>query len=98
MIPLLKPDLEVQFNIPKRQEYCAKYGLIFDLGAASAPPPHIVQPGMEHPPPYYPSSQNLQAFPMNQTGFPAGYSGGFTAGYGTVATAPPEYTEENKNY
>ena len=79
VLALLKPGLEVQFNIPKRQEYCAKNGLIFDLGAALAPPPHMVQPGlvqsgMVHPPPYYPS-QNLQAFPMNQTGFPAGYSG-----------------------
>ena len=91
VLPLLKPGLEVQFNIPKRQEYCAKNGLIFDLGAALAP--HMVQPGMVYQPPYYPS-QNLQAFPMNQTGFPAGYSGsgGYTTGYGNVATAPPEYT------
>ena len=96
VIPLLKPGLEVQFNIPKRQEYCAKNGLIFDLGGAA--PPHMVQPGIgQHPPPYFPS-QNLQTFPMNQSGFPAGYSGGFTTGYGTVATAPPEYTEENKHY
>ena len=98
VLPLLKPGLEVQFNIPKRQEYCAKYGLSFDLGAASTSPPHMVQPGMEHPPPYFQTSQNLQAFPMDQSGFPAGYSGGFTTGYGTVATAPPEYTEENKDY
>ena len=101
VLPLLKPGLEVQFNIPKRQEYCAKNGLIFDLGAALAPhmvqpgmvQPGMVQPGMVYQPPYYPS-QNLQAFPMNQTGFPAGYSGsgGYTTGYGNVATAPPEYT------
>ena len=96
VIPLLKPGLEVQFNIPKRQEYCAKHGLIFDLGGAE--PPYMVQPGIgQHPPPYFPS-HNLQTFPMDQSGFAAGYSGGFTTGYGTVATAPPEYTEENQNY
>ena len=96
VLPLLKPGLEVEFNIPKRQEYCAKNGLIFDLGAALAPhmvQPGMVQPGMVYQPPYYPS-QNLQAFPMNQSGFPAaGYSGpgGYTTGYGNVVTAPPEY-------
>ena len=88
VIPLLKPGLEVQFNIPKRQEYCAKYGLNFDWA----------QSGLEQPPPYFQTSQNLQAFPMDQSGFPPGYSGGFTTGYGAVATAPPEYSEENQNY
>ena len=101
VLPLLKPGLEVEFNIPKRQEHCAKNGLIFDLGAALAPhmvqpgmvqpgmvQPGMVQPGMVYQPPYYPS-QNLQAFPMNpmnQSG-----PGGYTTGYGNVATAPPEY-------
>ena len=93
MLPLLKPGLEVEFNIPKRQEHCAKNGLIFDLGAALAPhmvQPGMVQPGMVYQPPYYPS-QNLQAFPMNpmnQSG-----PGGYTTGYGNVATAPPEYKQ-----
>ena len=44
---ILKPGLEVKFNIPRRQEYCAKHGLNFDLGAAV---PHMIQPP---PPPGY---------------------------------------------
>ena len=45
---VLQPGLEVKFNIPRRQAYCAKHGLNFDLGAAV---PHMIQPGMTHQPP-----------------------------------------------
>ena len=46
---ILKPGLEVKFNIPRRQEYCAKHGLNFDLGAGAAVP-HMIQPGIDHQP------------------------------------------------
>ena len=93
---LLKPGLEVKFNIPKRQEYCAKRGLNFDLAVAAAPP-HMMQPGMDQqqPPPYFPS-QNLQGTPIGQSGFPVGYAGDFTTQYGTLATAPSEYSEKTQ--
>ena len=53
IIPVLKPGLDFKMNIPKRQEYCAKNGIPFELPMQNQPtganpeypPPTIIEVG-----------------------------------------------------
>ena len=42
--PKFKPGLEVRINVPKRQEYCAKHHLNFDIVVTQIQQPQLEQP------------------------------------------------------
>ena len=94
IIAVLKPGLNVKMNIPKRQEYCAKNGIPFELPMQNPPtganpqyPPPTMGPGpyppATAPPPYYPNDDGKHAgfYPPPTQPMNPGYPQPMTQGY-----------------